>query len=455
MLDSLNRVLETERRLLRWWPSTAASAPPADESLLEFIPRVSPRFDRPEHLRPLAEALERTLREPVRLVVSTPPRHGKTETLLHAIAWLLLRQPELTIAYVSYAVEFARSKSRRARLIALSAGVPLADDAARLEEWRTIAGGGVLATGVGGPLTGHGVNLLLVDDPVKNRLEAESPTWRERTWEWFNDVAFTRLEPGASAIVVMTRWHEDDLAGRLLKQSAQRWVELRLPALAEEGDPHRQPGEPLWPDRWPAEKLLEIRAQIGEYSWASLYQGRPRPRGGVLFRDVVTYQEPPRDGYRLAIGIDLAYTARTHADYSVAVVLASTAEAAYVLDVIRGQWEAPEFARRLRGLRERYPSAPLAAFASGTEKGALQFFRDLGVPVRELPVQADKFVRAQAVAAAWNEGRVRVPERAPWLAAFLDELLSFTGVHDVHDDQVDALASAWHLLHNRRELRFL
>ncbi|MCS7256266.1 MAG: phage terminase large subunit [Thermomicrobium sp.] len=424
----------------------SGTLPAVDElGLLDFIPRISPHFSAPEHLRPLADAIERACEQPVRAIVSTPPRHGKTETLLHGIVWLLLRDPTRTIAYVSYAVEFARSKSRRARWLAESIGLVLADDASRLEEWRTIEGGGLLATGIGGPLTGHGVDLLIVDDPVKNRIEAESATIRQRTWEWFTDVAYTRLEPGGSVIVVMTRWHPDDLAGRLA--ATGEWETIVLPALAEGNDPlGREPGAPLWPERWPLETLREIQSQIGEYSWASLYQGRPRPRGGTLFRDVTVYQEPPADGYRVSIGVDLAYTARTHADYSVAVVLAASGGVAYVLDVVRGQWEAPEFGRRLRALRERYPAASIGAFASGTERGALQFMRELGVPIRALPANTDKFVRAQPVASAWNEGRIRVPERAPWLGAFLDEVLGFTGVNDLHDDQVDALAAAWELL---------
>ena len=431
-----------DRRLRQWLPSPAAASAHDRASLADFIVTLSRgRYQRPDHLAPLLAVLERCRTDTCRVVVSTPPRHGKTETLLHAIVWLLLHDPTRVIAYVSYAAEFARSKSRRARLLAADAGLPLADDANRLEEWRTLAGGGVLATGIGGPLTGHGVHVLIVDDPVKNRVEAESPTWRARTWEWFNDVAFTRLEPGGSVIVVQTRWHPDDLAGRLL---AAGWDSIVLPALAEADDPlGRAPGEPLWPDRWPAEKLAEIRAQIGEYSWAALYQGRPVPRAGTLFHDATVYDVPPRDGYMLAIGVDFAYSARTHADYSVAVVLARHGAVSYVLDVVRGQWEAPVFAQHLAALCARYQAARVVAITSGTEQGTVQFFRRQGIPIRALPAQGDKFVRAQPVAAAWNEGAILVPRQAPWLSTFLDEILSFTGIADRHDDQVDALVAAW------------
>ena len=436
------------RRLERWFPSTPpAVRPDAGDGdaggLLGFIPAVSPRYVAPRHLGPVIDMLERAASEPLRVVLTTPPRHAKTETVLHAIAYHLHRNPELVIGYVSYAVEFARSKSRRARWIAEAAGVEIAADAARLEEWRTPQGGGLLATGIGGPLTGHGVNILLVDDPVKNRLEAESATYRERTWEWFNDVAYPRIEPGGSAIVVQTRWHPDDLAGRLI---AQGWDEVRLPAIAEEDDPlGRAPGEALWPERWPVDKLLAIKAQVGEYTWASLYQGRPRARGGAVFRDAWFYEDAdaPGAGYRVALGADFAYTSRTYADYSVVVALAEHEGRYYVLDVARHQVEAPQFGATLREYQRRY-RATITAHVHGTEQGIVDFLaRDYGLDIDARPAVADKFVRAQPVAAAWNEGRVLVPREAPWLDAFLDEVTGFTGVNDVHDDQVDALASAF------------
>lgn len=255
----------------------AATRKTSLQALPQWIPTLSPRYASPLHLEPLTRRLEAARKEPLRLVVSTPPRHAKTETLLHSIAWWLAKDPRLTIAYVAYASDLARSKSRKARLLAQTAGIQLADDAGRLEEWRTKAGGGLLATGIGGALTGHGVDILIVDDPIKNRVEAESAAQRDRVWEWFTDVAYTRLEPKGSAIVVQTRWHPDDLSGRLLESG--RWEGIKLPAIDGEG-------KALWPERWPVETLQQTRIQVGEYTWASLYQGEPRSRGGSVFGDV-------------------------------------------------------------------------------------------------------------------------------------------------------------------------
>lgn len=184
--------------------------------LADFIPRVSRGFAAPRHLAPLLALFARIdAGEPVRVCVSVPPRHGKTETVLHGIAWLLARHPGWRIAYVSYAADIARSKSRQARDYALRAGVRLRDDSAALHEWGTREGGGLLATGIGGPLTGHGVRALFVDDPHKNRADADSPTSRENVFNWFTSTAMTRVEPGGSVGVVHTRWHPADLIGRL------------------------------------------------------------------------------------------------------------------------------------------------------------------------------------------------------------------------------------------------
>jgi len=425
-------IQEAARRLAQ----RLAQPPVAALPLADFIPAISPRLGRPDHLRPLVRLLEELRSREVRAVVSMPPRHGKTTTLLHAIAWHLARDPSARCAYVSYAAEFSRSQSRKARLLAQLAGVQLAEDASRLEEWRTTAGGGLIATGIGGPLTGHGVDLLFVDDPVKNRLEAESPTYRERTWEWFTDVALTRLEPGASCVVVQTRWHEDDLAGRLVREG---WQYLRLPAIDDEG-------RALWPERWPVEKLLEIRRAIGEYSWASLYQGQPRPRGGALFNGVWTYRELPQ-GLRYAVGVDWAYTARTKADYSAAVVLAADSEGrCYVIEVLRKQVRADIWLRMLSELRARYPLAAWHSIIAGAEQGIVDLAAREGLSIRASRAVGDKFTRAQATAAAWNAGSILVPEQAAWLDAFLGEVLGFTGAGDEHDDQVDALVAAYEVL---------
>lgn len=420
------------RKLERWLPRTAATPPRLDgaaEGLLEFIPRISPHLEAPHHLAPVVEALERALHEPVRAVISTPPQHGKSTVLLHALAWLLRQQPRRQ-AYVTYAAQFARDQMFTALQIARQAGLELISES--LDRWRTEQGGGVVATGIGGPLTGYAVDgVLIVDDYVKNRAEAESPTVRNRTWQWFTSTALTRVHPGASVVVVATRWHPDDLAGRLIREG---WEWVNLPAIDEHG-------QPLWPQRRPLEWLEAQRRQIGEYDWHALYMGQPRQRGGTLFREPTYYDRLPEDGYRRARGFDLAYSARQSADYSVILTGRYAGGVLYLEDCWRAQVEAPVFARRAA-----MDSSPMYIYAHGVERGAVDLFRRdhrLPIVMRDASRAGDKFTRAQRAIAAWNEGRIRVPRSAPWLEPFLGELAAFTGLGDEHDDQVDALAALW------------
>ena len=386
-------------------------------------------------VRAISTLLERVAKgEEVRAVVAMPPRHGKTDTFLHGCAWLLRARPDLTNAFATYAQDLANSKSRRARTLALDAGVTLADDASAVREWRTTAGGGFLATGVGGPLTGQGITGLgLVDDPLKNRQEAESTLIRDRLWDWFTDVFYTRLEPGASAIVVATRWHADDLSGRLITDG---WEHINLPALDDAG-------AALWPERYPPERLQDIRAQVGEYTWASLYQGQPRPKGGAVFRDAHYYDDLPDAAFQEAVGVDFAYTAKTHADYSVAIRGRLIGERVYVTDMYRRQVETPEFAAILRAWNVRRTLARIG----GTEKGVVQFLRrDHGLKIDTINATTDKHAFAQPVAAAWNAGKILLPRAAAWVPELLDEVLAFTGVSDKHDDAVDALGALHYAL---------
>lgn len=419
--------------------STMPQKPPA--RLMDFIPASSKRMRAPEHLAPLVELFERARREQVLAVVSAPPRHGKTVVETHAIPWTLAHDPGRQVAFASYAAKFAEKQSRASRDLAVRWKVPLAADARARGNWRTgVDDGGCWATSIGGQITGEGFHLIIVDDPVKDRKTAESPTQRDDHYEWLNDVVFTRLEPGGSCIVTQTRWHEDDLAGRLIRDG---WEHVNLPALNADG-------EPLCPWRFTAEQLLRIKTQIGEYAWSSLYMGQPVPRGGKVFRDVHYYKEEALPAsYRVAIGGDFAYSEKTRADYSVYVVLAEADGVFYVLDFWRGHVESPEFARVLMGADDApgpipWYGLPLYAYLGGTELGVAQHFRELGVPVVVMPTSdGSKFVRAQSCAAAWNAGRMLLPEGAPWLEEFIAEICGFTGVKDKHDDIVDALVSAF------------
>ena len=397
--------------------------------LSEFVPSVSPTLVAPVHLAPLVNLFERVAAgEEVRAVVSTPPQHGKSVTALHALCWLLARDPTRRHAYATYAQQFARDQNTIARPIAQRAGVRLTDVSA--DRWRTSEGGRIAWTGVGGPLTGQAIDgLLLADDLLKNRQEAESATHRDRIMGWLYGVGLTRVHPGGSVILIATRWHPRDPSGQLIEAG---WEEVNLPAV-------NHADEALWPDARPREWLEQRKAELSEYDWWSLYMGRPRPRGGAVFKGAHLYDDLPDGGYQEAHGFDAAYSTHTRSDYSVTLTGRKHGDTLYVTRMIRDQLEARHYLAKLQAVGVKR----VAWYRGGTEKGLEAMLEQNGIRVRSLPVSGgDKFVRAQHTAQTWNDGRILLPKNEPWVEEFLDEMLAFTGTTaDRHDDIVDALAA--------------
>ncbi|RME86621.1 MAG: hypothetical protein D6785_03010, partial [Planctomycetota bacterium] len=229
-----------------------------------------PSYDYPLHIEAIEDLLLEVFRGRLsKLLLSCPPRHGKSELISKYFpAWWILHKPHDRIILASYEAHFAEHWGRKVRELVEEYGkyfgVTLRKDSKRAASWETMAGGGMYTAGVGGPITGKGANLLILDDPIKNAEQALSKTYREKTWDWFNSTAYTRLEPGGSVIVMHTRWHEDDLAGRL--KNTGKYLFINFPAIADQDDSlGREPGFALWPERFPVETLLEIKNQIGSY----------------------------------------------------------------------------------------------------------------------------------------------------------------------------------------------
>lgn len=262
------------------------------------------------HLLLLDRKLIETINKPDgRLIVQMPPRHGKSELVSRYFpAWYLGTFPDRQVMLASYEAHQAAKYGRYARNLIDEHGqkvfgVRVADDSSAADRWG-IAGreGGMVTAGVGGPLTGKGAHVLIVDDPVKNAEQAVSEVYRDKAWEWWQSTAFTRLEPGGATIIVQTRWHNDDLAGKVQQeQQEEGWDVVSLPAIAEEDDLlGRRPGEPLWPERYPLERLEKIRAGQSPYWWNSLFQQRPSQHESVewpaeYFDDRIWFDEWPRD----------------------------------------------------------------------------------------------------------------------------------------------------------------
>lgn len=399
----------------------------------------------PTHLGPLVSQLEKVI-GPVEgqsfYFFSVPPRHWKSWTLKHAVVKHLLRWPNEGVAYCTHTQTFASAQSRSIRRLAHAAGLVLSGDSNRQDEWE-LAGraGGLVARGVGGELTGRGFRFIVIDDPIKSREDAESATIRAKTWEWIQDDVITRLTPDGSIILVHTRWHPDDPIGRA--KLLDDWTGQNLPALSGPDD-----DVALLPQIWPADKLREIR-DANPYRFASLYQGEPRARGGTVFGEPHWYQPGalPEKGYRIGHGVDLAYSSKTWADRSVIITGFRQGDVLYLVDCQIRRQRADEFARVLSAQLGRF-RGPARWYYAGPEKGIIDMLGTEGVKLNGLPATSDKFVRAQGVASAWNQGKVLVPatgngHQAPWVTELIGELSSFTGVGDAHDDIVDAVAALW------------
>jgi hypothetical protein len=230
-----------------------------------------------------------------------PPRFGKSETICHGVAWLQAKNHALPVGYCTYAQRLSDRMSRKIRRLGEGNGLEFSPDENRIDNWRTTDDGGLLSTGVQGPYTGFGVSLGILDDGIKDRADADSVLVRDATWDWLEDVFFTRLENfesngvliRPSALVVATRWHDDDPSGRLLAHKLERipnWehIHLRPINIGEDGVERS-----LWPERWPLEDLIKIRGNGVGRTWQSLYDGNPQPEGSTMFGDPV-YGEMPQ-----------------------------------------------------------------------------------------------------------------------------------------------------------------
>jgi len=367
-----------------------------------------------------------------------------TDSELLGMVRRLKHTPTKTVAFCSYADRFAWSKSRKARRWARKLGIGLQSDSQSMAEWRTQEGGGFLACGIDGQLTGHGIDLGVLDDPYSGRAAAESPAQRLAVMNFYSGDFMPRFEPGASGILSHTRWTDDDLIGVLKKRGG--WDHIHLPVIDENGTP-------IW-SRWSKARLARTRVDVGEYDWWSLYMGQPRPRGGRLFNAPARYTRKPRD-MRLAIAIDFAYSATTSSDFCVAILMGvvdppriGDPQKFFVLDVVREQVVATQFARTLQEWRDLHVGVPMVWQYGGTEIGIVDLLAD--EPYR-LEIQAekattDKFVRSLPMSASWNAGRVLLPTEAEWLADVLDETKNFRGKGDTHDDIIDALVAGFSFL---------
>ena len=377
-------------------------------------------------------------------MVFMPPRHGKSETISkYFSAWYLAENPNHRVMLTSYEADFAATWGYKSRNVleehSPDFNIHIDANSKARNRWDLTKphSGGMVTAGVGGPITGKGAHLLIIDDPVKNAEEAHSPTMRDKAWDWFQSTAYTRLEPDGKIILIMTRWHEDDLAGRILKESDEEWTVLSLPAINNDG-------HALWPERFNLTRLEEIKRELGSYWFSALYQQTPQPAtGGLLKREWLhDYTKVPNHGNLVYYqGWDLAISEKTTADYTCSCTVAHDTyyNKIYILDWTREHIDFPnQVDRVLEKYNEYQPS--LIGFEDVAYQRALpqqvQQESSQPLPIKLVPRVNDKVARITTRFSLFENGTVFVPKNHQLYDEFENEYLHFNKAP--HDDMLDA-----------------
>lgn len=399
------------------------------------------------------------------LIVEMPPGSAKSTYVNFLFpAWFLARNPDHNVLTASHSSELAERWGRKTRNLITQHGLPLglqlSQDSQAAYRWATGEAGEYYAVGVGVGIAGFRADLGIIDDPFGSREDAESKRIRENRWSWYIDDFSARLKPGARRVIMHTRWHDDDLAGRVKRQLSdlQRpYIELRLPAQAEEFDPlGREPGEFLWddPDGYNYGQFLRARKQESDSrTWASLYQQNPVPDTGDYFQlEWLQFVQnvPPRSEMRIYGGSDYAVT-QDGGDYTVHAVLGLDYDGnPYLLDVWRGQAASDEWVDAWCDLVLKWKPIGWAEEQGQIRSGVGPFLerhareRRAHVARDQFPTRGDKAVRAQSFRGLIATRGLRIPAQAEWRADVEGELLRFPA--GVHDDIVDALGLIGQLL---------
>ena len=453
-------------------PSAQLLPPPSPEDfasslLLSYAAYQWPGYAAASHHRLIAEKLQAVERGEIkRLMIFMPPRHGKSMLASEFFpAWYLGRNPSNYVIAATYAQDLADDFGRKVRnqikdevFAGIFPGIALRDDSSAVRRFhiaqpvdalQTSQAGAYFAVGIGGPLTGRGAHLLLIDDPVKNREEAESPVVRARTQNWYTSTAYTRLMPGGAIIVIQTRWHEDDLGGWLLREHAhEEWDVLELPAISKDG-------KALWPEQYDVKALQAIRQAIGPRDWSALYDQKPTPETGDFFKAewLKPYAEgkaPDRKTLEVYGGSDYA-TTQNGGDFTAHVVFGIDPEGrAWLLDIWRKQTSSDKWVEAWCDLVIKWK--PLGwGEEMGQIKSGVGPFLDREARARKaycareaFPTRGSKATRAQSFRGYAGQYGIYVPSDHPDWPDCRRELLTFPA--GVHDDFVDACALVFQLL---------
>lgn len=418
------------------------------------------RYKPAKHIKLIARTCERIESgELKRVMFFMPPRHSKSMTVTESFpSWFIGKDPERRVIEVSYGDALARRFGRANRRKIESFGpalfnIEVAGDNSSVTNW-SIEGhsGGMISAGVGGPITGEGADCLIIDDPIKNRQEANSPTYRDMLWDEYRNTLLTRLQPNASIILIQTRWHEDDLAGRVLEHEGDDWHVISLPAEAEDDDIlGRVPGEPLWPDfGFNQEWLEKTKVVVGSQVWNALYQQRPSPQEGALLKRAWWrfYIVVPGHFDDLVLSWDMTFkdekqAASGNPDYVVGQAWGRVGADKYLLDQIRAKMDFPTSLKAVKAFYAKWKDASAILIEDSANGPAIIASIQHEISgVIPWPAQGSKTERLSAVSPQVEAGNVFIPDPivAAWVSDYVEEFAVFPNGNN--DDQVDATTQA-------------
>jgi len=415
----------------------------ARRSLLQFTTYTMPEYEVSWHHQLICEYLDKFVDGRIkRLIISMPPRHGKSELVSRRLpAYIFGRFPDKSIISCSYAADLASRMNRDVqRIIDTPAYAKLFPDT-RLSDisfkaqtsylrnsdmFEIVNHRGVYrSAGVGGGITGMGCDIGIIDDPVKNREEALSSTYRDKVWEWYTSTFYTRLEKNAQILITMTRWHEDDLVGRILANDGEEWTQLVLPALSTDSiapyDQRTASDVPLWTGKYDAASLASIRTVLGMYQWEALYQQHPTPEGGGMwkFDDIENnrVQYVP-DLTRIIVGVDPAVTSGSSSDETGIVVAGIASDGQiYVLADNSLKGTPAEWCSRVVSTYHDHKADRVVAEVNNGGEIIESMLRniDRNIPYEAVRASRGKQIRAEPIAALYEQGRVHHVGRFPRL----------------------------------------
>jgi len=436
--------------------------------LWKFIRKVFPSYMFYKFHATVIEQLQRVLDgECNRLILQVPPRHGKSLLASQLLpAAYLLAHPDRFVGISSYSAELAEGFSRKARDYYREAGGLLNPSSQAVNAWGTENGGGLWAAGVGGAITGRSGHLLIIDDPVKNREDAESARMMEKLNDWYTSTLYTRLEPHVGAIVVIqTRWSENDMIGQLLEnemnvseKGRENWTIVDLPALYEDEDDRpilpahcetvpdwrTQVGEALCPQRYDVDDLERIREAVGSRDFASLYQQRPAPEGGNMFDpswwQYYSHDSAIPDFQRIMLSVDATFTATNKSDYVVGIVVGQAGSQYYVLDLVREKLDVVGTMAMIARMYKRHALSGTVIELAASGYAVYQMMQKKVPGLIGFKPDKSKEARASGIVPMVEAGNVYLPASATWLDAFINEFSLFPA--SKNDDMVDALTMA-------------